>query len=300
VFVKVLVMAHFSDKRSTIHGLTAGLDVGGHQWFPCETKAGSVRPNNPEFANYVVSMADRLKVDTVLIGKGTTIPIGIYKQMVSRLPNTTYLTFDSVSGNGCGPPQRPEECGQRGMLCDRIILTGSEGARWFRDNGFQGRIAQIYQGCRHSLWRPNSLEEERSLQHTVSFLGSSNYKGDGGRKAKLSALSGAGFHVQHNKRIFHEEASRLYYNSGICLNMVCGTPNEGHTPVGITSNRLVRVLTSGGFALSERNTDVAATFEEGNHLATYNFGDVPDLLEKARYWMDRPSDRLEIARRGWE
>jgi spore maturation protein CgeB len=63
---------------------------------------------------------------------------------------------------------------------------------------------------------------------------------------------------------------------------------------------LVRLLTSGGFALSERNTDVVASFEEGNQLATFNFGDIPDLLEKTRYWLDNPKERLEIARRGWE
>jgi hypothetical protein len=82
--------------------------------------------------------------------------------------------------------------------------------------------------------------------------------------------------------------------------MVCGTLGEGTTPVGITSNRLVRTLTSGGFSFTERNTDIAATFEEGNQLVTYNFGDTPDLLEKARYWMARPKERLEVARRGWE
>lgn len=280
--------------------MTSGLDAGGHQWFPVETKAGSLSPGSPAFAEHVVREAETHNVDTVLIGKGTTIPMGVFKTMVSRLPDTTYLTFDSVSGNGCGPPGRPEECGQRGLLCDRITLTGSEGARWFRSNGFTGRIAQIYQGCRHSIWRPENLDDTRSSQHQIAFLGSGNYKGDGGRRAKLKYLVGAGFSVRHGKRMFHKEASSLYYNSGICLNMVCGTPDEGHTPVGITSNRLVRLLTSGGFALSERNTDVAASFEEGNQLATFDFNSHQDLGNKIRHYLDNPKERLEIARRGWE
>jgi hypothetical protein len=127
-----------------------------------------------------------------------------------------------------------------------------------------------------------------------------NYKGDGGRRAKGKALTNGGFKMHCPKKIYHEAAAKVYYNSGICLNMVCGTPGEGHTPVGITSNRLVRLLASGGFALTERNTDVAASFEEGNQLATFNFGDVSDLLKKTRYWMDNPKERLEVARRGWE
>jgi spore maturation protein CgeB len=52
--------------------------------------------------------------------------------------------------------------------------------------------------------------------------------------------------------------------------------------------------------LTERNTDVAHTFEEGNQLATFNFGDVPDFIEKCQYYMAHPKERLEIARRGWE
>ena len=300
--MKILILAPFSDKRSTIHGVTAGLEAGGHSWVPLETKAGGVSAKSPKFADHVVATADRHNVDTVMIGKATQVPLGTYKSMVSRLPDTTYLTFDSVSGNGCGPPGRPDEIGPRGLLCDRIVLTGSEGARWFRKSGFKGPIAQIYQGCRHNLWRPTNLDADRTSQHMIAFLGSANYKGDGGRRAKLSSLAKGGFHVHHNKKTFHQEAAKLYYNSGICLNMVCGTPGEGHTPVGLTSNRLVRLLTSGGFTLSERNTDIVASFEEGNQLVTFNFGDVPDLLEKAHYWMDkaRHKERLEIARRGWE
>ena len=297
--MKVAILAPFNDKRSTIYGVLDGLRAGGHTWVEIETNKNALVKSH-SYVNYVTSLAEGC--DTTIIGKGTVIPLGVYTALVNALPDTTYLTFDSVSGNGCGPPGRPDEIGKRGLLCDRILLTGSEGARWFRNNGFKGRIAQIYQGCRHSLWRPQNLDAARTAQNMISFLGSANYKGDGGRRAKISGLAKAGFHVHHNKRTFHKDASTLYYNSGICLNMVCGTWGEGHTPVGLTSNRLVRLLTSGGFTLSERNTDVVASFEEGNQLVTFDFGDVPDLLEKAAYWMDkaRAKERLEIARRGWE
>jgi hypothetical protein len=298
--VKLLIMGAFSDKKSTVWGVAEGLEACGHTYVPLEIKTGSVSPKSPKFVDHVVRQAEQNNVDTVLICKGTIIPLGTYKSLVSRLPDTTYLTFDSVSGKGCGPPGRPEEIGPRGLLCDRIICTGSEGARWWRNHGYRGRIAQIYQGCRHSIWRPDNLDAVRTHPNQIAFLGSTNYTGDGGRRAKIEALTHNSFKLHTGKRTFHQEAANLYYNNGICLNMVCGTPGEGPTPVGITSNRLVRLLTSGGFALTERNTDVAASFEEGNQLATYNFGDIPDLLEKARYWRANQKERLEIAKRGWE
>jgi hypothetical protein len=296
--MKILVLAPFV-KTGTIHGMVEGMVAGGHQWESISTDPKEGQVKNSRFVDQVLSKYDSGSFDTILVGKGSSIALSNFKSITSRA-DVTYWCPDSVSGNGCGPPGRPEDVGVRGLACTRIICTGSEGCRWWRKNGFKGRIAQIYQGCRHSIWRPENLDADRVSQHQIAFLGSANYKGDGGRRAKLLALSKNGFSVRSAKRIFHEEAAKLYYDSAICLNMVCGTPGEGHAPVGITSNRLVRLLTSGGFALTERNTDVEASFEDGNQLAMFNFHDIPDLLERARYYMDNPKERLEIARRGWE
>jgi len=296
--VKILIVSVFNDKWSTIHGLTSGLDAYGCEWNKIDVKASEVPIGTPAFADYVAKKAE--KFDTVLIGKGTLIPMGVYKALVDKCPDVTYLTFDSVSGEGCGPPGRPAEVGQRGLLCTRIYCTGTEGARWYRQHGYKGRIAQIYQGCRHSIWRPQNLDRSRTGKPQLCFLGSINYAGDGGRKAKVQALAGKGFKVQVGRGIFHEAASKLYYDSAISLNFVCGTPGEGSSPVGITSNRLVRILTSGGFALTERNSDVDASFEDGNQVAMFDHGNAEQLVERVRYYLDNPKDRLEIARRGWE
>lgn len=296
--MKLLILAPFK-KYATEFGITEGLEANGHTWDFVSTDPGEGAVKHPNFADNVLRKYESGDFDTLWIAKGSPIPIP-QLQKLATLVDTTYWCNDSVSGEGCGPPGRPEDVGTRGLLCTRIICTGSEGARWWREHGYSGRIAQIYQGCRHRLWRPTNLDAAREGQDRIAFIGSMNYKGDGGRRAKGTAIAQAGFKMHTPKRIYHDEASAVYYNSAICLNMVCGTPGEGHTPVGITSNRLVRLLTSGGFALTERNTDVEASFEEGNQLATYNFGDVPDLLEKARYYMDNPKERLEIARRGWE
>jgi hypothetical protein len=144
------------------------------------------------------------------------------------------------------------------------------------------------------------LDAPRTGQDQLAFLGTLHYQGDGGRREKFNALKNAGFKLHTGKKTFHQAASSLYYNSAICLNFVCGTPGEGISPVGITSNRLVRLLTSGGFALTERNSDIDYSFEDGNQLAKFDFDDPDHCVEKAQYYMNRPDERREIARRGWE
>ncbi len=287
--MKILILAPFSDLRSTIHGVTEGLEECGHKWDFVETKPHrtSVNIQLPKYAEYVAKKAE--SCDTVMIGKGTTIPLNIYKTMIDMCPDTTFLTFDSVSGDGCGPPDRPVELGARGLLCDRILLTGTEGARWFRQQGYEGRIGQVYQGCRHHIWQPGTLPREN--QDRLCFLGSARYKGDGGRAEKFRAIKNAGFKLMSSKRIFHEDAAEAYWNSAICPNF---------TPGDITSNRVMRILSSGGFCLAERNADIDHSFTDGEELAVFNAGNIPHMIDQIRYYMNKPELRHEISMRGYE
>jgi len=282
--VKILILASFSP-RSTIHGLTEGLDECGYQW----EQEDIGKPANCTTSAFTARVAKKAEnCDTVMIGKGTPIPMNVYPLMIDKCPDTTFFTFDSVSGNGCGPPGRPLESGPRGMLCDRIILTGTEGARWFRQQEYTGRIAQIYQGCRHRIWKPGTYP--RANQNRLCFLGG-HYIGDGDRKSKFQAIWNAGYQMKPSKRTFHEEAADAYWNSAICPNFVCGD---------ITSNRVMRILSSGGFCLTEQNADIDHSFTDGVELAKFGFGDLPQMLKQVKHYMEQPELRNEIAMRGYE
>lgn len=282
--MKICILGPVEDKMSTIQGLTHGLDECGYEWLGVGT---NVSFRSQDYSEYVARQSE--DCDTVMICKGTIIPMDIYEKMISLCPDTTYLTFDSVSGNGCGPPDRPTTCGPRGLLCDRILLTGTEGARWFRQQGYEGRISQIYQGCRHHIWQPGTNPREN--QDRLCFLGSSHYKGDGGRRAKFKAIRIAGFNMYYAKRVFHENAAKVYWNSAICPNF---------TPGDITSNRVTRVLSSGGFCLTESNADIDHSFTDGEELATFESRNIPHMIDRIRYYMDKPKLRHEIAMRGHE
>ena len=287
--MKILILAAFVP-IGTVHGMTAGLDANGHVWKGISLRNPMLSGlSGPEFVDRVAKEAENF--DTVLIGKGCQISLSLFRRITQRC-DVTYWTPDSVSGDGCGPPGRPLDVGARGMLCSRIICTGTEGARWYRKNGYSGRIAQIYQGCRHNIWKPGELPREG--QHQLCFLGLNGYDGDGGRGSKIRAIREAGFPLRYGRRTFHEAAAKVYWNSAICLNFCCGD---------ITSNRLMRVVTSGGFMLTEHNKDIEATFENGNQLVWYPFkrdSPHPEMLEQIRYYMDRPELRHEIAMRGHE
>ena len=285
--MRILILAAFV-KIGTIHGMTHGLDECGIEWegIPIKPHECPVNVRTEKFAELVINKSSSF--DTVFIGKGSPIPLNIFRRITENC-DTTYWTPDSVGGNGCGPPGRPEDVGARGLLCNRIICTGTEGSKWFRENGFRGRIAQIYQGCRHSLWKPG--EYPRKDQDRICFLGSGNYNGDGGRRAKLKALANAGYKIFQSNKTYHRDAAETYWNSAICPNFVCGD---------ITSNRVVRILASGGFCLTESNVDIEHSFEDGEELAIFKQKDIPDMLNQVAYYMENPGLRESIAMCGHE
>lgn len=240
--------------------------------------------NCREFVDEVISKSR--EHDTVFISKGSTIEMPWYRQIARRCEDTTFFDMDPTSGNGCGPPNRPKIIGARGLLCTRIIATGTEALRWFRQNGFTGRQAQIYEGYRPWLW-PTQRGPRRHKQR-ITFLGSRGYAGDGGRRKKLDAIEAEGYELVQNNRTHFEEAASAYYHSAICPNFVCGD---------ITSLRVLHILASKGFCLTEYNVDVQASFNRGDQLDW--FVDQKEMFEKINFYLKRPMLRNEIARRGY-
>lgn len=297
--MKILLLAPLVKSRGEtlpagfVFGLVEGFKSLGHI---CDTVATSGSPlrrwewdrsmiNCQEFVDDIVTRSQ--DYDTVFISKGATIDMPWYKQIAEKVHDTTFFDMDPTSGNGCGRPSRPKVIGARGLLCTRIIATGTEALRWFRQNGFIGHQAQIYEGYRPWLWPVP--KEPRKHSGRLTFLGSRSYKGDGGRGQKLDAIEAAGYDLVQNNRTHFEEAAAAYYHSAICPNFVCGD---------ITSLRVVHILASAGFCLTEHNVDVEATFTRGEQLDWFHTTD--EMFEKIEFYLAQPELRDEIARRGHE
>lgn len=87
-----------------------------------------------------------------------------------------------------------------------------------------------------------------------------------------------------------EEEARCYRTAKICL-------NASHFNYGrYSSDRLFRIMGSGGFALTHDFKGIEKDFTMGKHLATWH--NIPDLIEKVKYFLDHNYERENIRMNG--
>jgi spore maturation protein CgeB len=103
-----------------------------------------------------------------------------------------------------------------------------------------------------------------------------------------------GVHV--HRRTFLEKASKLYYNTHVNLNFNCGD---------ITSNRVMRIMASRGFCLSQANADIKHTFTNGEELVWWDEPEGQEIdsgamIDLARKWLADEQGRLRVAEAGYE
>jgi len=66
----------------------------------------------------------------------------------------------------------------------------------------------------------------------------------------------------------------------------------------LMSQRSFEIPASGGFMIHERNDEIRSFYREDKEVVL--FDDSPELVEKVRYYLDRPDEREAIARAGHE
>ena len=268
------VILSSSNPMATSRGMKHGLEQLGHQ-------VSMFTIHNHRFYPDQLIRAGN-ECDSLIVCKGTQIRnIKQYQEVISRLPDVTYFIPDVVDRG-----QRSAAVGPRAMVCTRIVCTGLEAAKWFRTNGYTRRIAQVYQGYRKHVWYPEA--KPRNQSNTLVFLGSF-YRDDGGRSKKISRIQKLGYPVLVRDNLFERDASMAYWNHAVCLNF---------SAWDCTSNRLMRILASGGFCLTEKNKDLAHSFENENQLVW--FESTEEMLDKVSTYMKDSTAREEIAARGLE
>ena len=91
--------------------------------------------------------------------------------------------------------------------------------------------------------------------------------------------------------IWSKEAS-LYKNAKISISI------SHFNYKRYSSDRLLRILGAGGFALSHNYKNIGMDFEKDKHLDTFN--SIPELVQKCEFWLksENQSKRSEIALNG--
>lgn len=206
-----------------------------------------------------------------------------------------------------------------------IVTTYSRAVGWYRKAGYRNVILSQW-GCNTTLYKP--VEAKRDID--VSFVG--QYKS--GRAGVLGVLRDAGIEVQcfgygwPNGKISHDEMIKVFSRSKISLNL---TDRKAlwdpsviariflkksvnrvvpdfhlmdnlraylHFPIRHTHARPFELAGCGAFVISGWSEDIGNYYKENKEMVFYK--NIPDLIEKVKYFISHDEEREAIARAGYE
>ena len=190
-----------------------------------------------------------------------------------------------------------------------VFCQGSEAVELLEAADIKG-ARWLPMACDPELHHPLELSEEEKHQYgnDVVFVGS--YYPN--RAALLERLIGfdlgiwgpgweqleKGSRLRNYIKAAHSKPSewlKIYSASKVVLATHYQDP-EKRFPVYQASPRSFEALACGAFVISDAQRDVFKLFQKGVHLEV--FYDVDDLKKKIQYYLNRPEDRLRIARQG--
>lgn len=249
----------------------------------------------------IVSLALKSKPDIAVVTGGHRI---------------THLSVQALKNNGtCAilwtidAPSNFEQIIDVAPLYDHVFCQGTEAVELLNCAGMEG-AQWLPVACDPNIHKPvePSPEEKRHYGSDVVFVGSYypsradlfeqltefdfGIWGPGWRKLdKRSKLKGCirGTHTTPSDWL------KIYSASKIVLATHYQDPTN-RFPVYQASPRVFEALACGAFVMSDNQRDVFSLFKDGDHLV--RFDDADELIEKIIYYLDRPKERCEIARRG--
>jgi len=146
--------------------------------------------------------------------------------------------------------------------------------------------------CNHYLHRRLDLP----YKYDVSFVGQPH----GDRVKVIAALRAAGLRVDAfgygwpGGRISTYEMNRIFCQSRVNLNL----SNASVGGVNQIKGRDFEIPGCGGFMLTGENAALRDYFLPGKEIATYT--DIPDLIEKARYYLAHDAEREAVKEGGYK
>jgi len=196
---------------------------------------------------------------------------------------------------------------------DYIFTGGSEAYDILKDTGLRN-LHWLPFACDPDLHKPQTLTKDEANLYScdIAFVGTVDPELYPRRCRLLEAISDFDLGVWGpssekippssplKHRIRGGKAipavwTKIYSRAKIVLCLHYQDPT-GETPCQQASPRIFEALACGAFVISDNQRDVFSLFKEGEHLAGFNDSD--DLSAKITYYLDRPLEREEIARRG--
>jgi len=249
----------------------------------------------------IISLAFETKPDVVIVTGGHRISGSTVKTLRDHGIVAVLWTID--------PPLNFQPIIDAAPLYDHIFCQGTEAIELLSQAGIKG-ARWLPVACDPSQHRPVELSAKEKEQYgrDVVFVGS-YYPSRAELFEKLVEFDlgiwGPGWEelasdspLRGSSRGGHSRPEvwlKIYSASKIVLTPHYRDP-ERRFPVYQASPRVFEALACGAFVISDDQRDVFSLFKDGEHLA--RFVDLDELIEKIAYYLDRPKEREEIAKRG--
>jgi spore maturation protein CgeB len=249
----------------------------------------------------IVSLAIQTKPDIAIVTGGHRIRSESVEMLKDSGIRTALWTIDAPLNFGPIINAAPHY--------DHIFCQGTEAVELLHISGITG-AQWLPVACDPTVHKPVRLssEDQRQYGNDVVFVGS-YYPNRAELFEKLVDFDlgvwGPGWeNLDKGSRLMGciqgshtapSEWSKIYSAGKIVLATHYRDPG-GRFPVYQASPRVFETLACEAFVISDDQRDVFSLFTEGEHLARY--ADRDDLIKKVAYYLDRPGERREIARRG--
>ena len=249
----------------------------------------------------LVSLALKTKPDAAIVTGGHRITGETVKALKENGCLTVLWTID--------PPLDFRPIIEVAPLYDYIFCQGTEAIELLDHAGIKG-AHWLPVACDPKLHRPVelSVEEEKLYGNNLVFVGSYYPNRSemfeelidfdlgiwGPGWEKVSSDSPLKWFLRGGQ-LEPEAWIKIYSASKIVLAPHYRHP-ENRFPIYQASPRIFEALACGAFVISDNEKDAFSLFNDSEHLA--RFDSVHDLIEKARYYLDHPVEREQIAWQG--
>ena len=192
------------------------------------------------------------------------------------------------------------------LMESQLLVYGDN----FLEKALKDDVVKAFADAHPSFYRPQSEEQRQYLtdRMTLSRLYMGNKIAAMERTSFLKALSD--FYPQDTAIFTGSDTSSMPHikNMGLAKSLT-EMPvifNSSRINLNFTSKsirtglplRIFDILGSGGFCLTNYQSELTDIFTPGEHLDYY--GSREELLEKSRYYLDHEKERKEIAAAGYE
>jgi spore maturation protein CgeB len=312
--MKILFSGHHNPHFLTItEYLERAIRLLGHELFIFEDRQHSIPGRVRERVDVLnridlriinkqlLSLAEESTPDIAIVTGGHRISSETIKNLRDRGVKCILWTID--------PPLNFQPIIDAAPLYDYIFCQGTEAIDLLAGIGIRG-AQWLPMACDPYYHHPVDCSEADKEKYgsDVVFVGS-YYRDRAALLEKISALDvaiwGPGWDaldrespLRRSVRGAHttpDEWLKIYSASNIVLATHYHDP-QGKFPVYQASPRVFEAMACGAFLICDDQRDVFSLFKEDRHLV--KFFDSNDLHEKVEYFLDRPTERKQIAAEG--